>query len=166
MNPERFKAELLPLRSKLLHIANNMLEVEQDSEDTVQEVFLRLWHMRDSLDHYDNPAALATTITKNLCIDRLRIRNRLESLDDGLLRQEGPDNPYLQLERKNTEEVLCAIIEQLPPLQKAIIKMKDIEEFEVEQIAEITGTTPEAIRMNLSRARKKVREEYLKLTKC
>jgi RNA polymerase sigma-70 factor (ECF subfamily) len=43
--------------------------------------------------------------------------------------------------------------------------MKDVEEYEVEEIAEITGTSPEAVRVNLSRARKKVREEYLKWTK-
>jgi len=43
--------------------------------------------------------------------------------------------------------------------------MKDIEEFEVEEIAGITGTNVEAVRVNLSRARKKVREEYIKWTK-
>jgi len=68
------------------------------------------------------------------------------------------------LERKNTNEILRKIIERLPPLQQATIKMKDIEEFEVEEIAEITGTTVDAVRVNLSRARKKVREEYIKWT--
>lgn len=164
MNPERFKAELVPLRSKLLHIAYNMLEVEQDSEDAVQEVFLKLWHQRDNLDRYDNLAAFATTMTKNLCIDKLRVRNRMDSWNEEVYKQAGPDNPYLQLERKNTEQVLQAIIEGLPPLQRTIIQMKDIEEYELEQIAEITGSKIEAIRMNLSRARKKVREEYLKMT--
>ena len=166
MNHERFKAEVLPLRDKLFRIAYKMLEEEQDAEDAVQEVYLKLWHTRDALDRYDNIPAFATTVTKNLCIDRLRVRNRQDSLEDELYRQAGPDNPYLQLERKNTEQVLKAIIEQLPPLQQAIIKMKDIEEYEVEQIAEITGTQIEAVRMNLSRARKKVREEYIKLTSC
>jgi RNA polymerase sigma-70 factor (ECF subfamily) len=42
--------------------------------------------------------------------------------------------------------------------------MKDVEEYEVEEIAEITGTNVEAVRVNLSRARKKVREEYNKWT--
>lgn len=165
MNPERFKAEVLPLREKLFYIAWKMLEEKQDAEDAVQEVFLKLWHIRDSLERYDSIPAFATTVTKNLCIDRLRVRNRQDSLDDELYRQAGHDNPYLQLERKNTEQVLQAIIKRLPPLQQAIIQMKDIEEYEVEQIAEITGTQVEAVRMNLSRARKKVREEYLKWTK-
>jgi RNA polymerase sigma-70 factor (ECF subfamily) len=164
MKPERFKAEILPLRDKLFLIARRMLEEEQDAEDAVQEVYLKLWHMRDSLDRYDSVVALATTITKNLCIDKLRIRDRQVSLDDELYRRAGPDNPYLQLERKNTEDVLKAIIERLPALQQAIIKMKDIEEYELDEIAEITGTSVEAVRVNLSRARKRVREAYIQLT--
>ena len=164
MNPERFKAEVLPIREKLFRIAWKMLEEEQDAEDATQEVFLKLWHIRDSLDRYDSIIAFATTVTKNICIDRLRIRERQDSLDDMFYEKAGSDNPYLQLERKNTESILRAIIEKLPPLQQAILKMKDIEDYEVDQIAEITGTQIEAIRMNLSRARKKVREEYLKMT--
>jgi len=141
-----------------------MLEEKQDAEDAVQEALLKLWHLRDSLERYDNVAAFATTMTKNLCIDRLRIRDREEPLADELYQQAGTEDPYLQLERKNTDRILREIIGKLPPLQQEIIKMKDMEEYEVEEIAEITGTQPEAVRMNLSRARKKVREEYIRLT--
>jgi len=166
MNPERFKAEVLPLREKLFHIARNILEEEQDAEDTVQDVLLKLWHLRDSLDRYDSIAAFATTVTKNSCIDLLRIRSRQSSPNNYLDGQISVDNPYLQLERGNTEEVLKKIIARLPPLQQSIIKMKDIEEFEVDEIAEITGMQPEIVRVNLSRARKKVREVYIRWTKC
>jgi RNA polymerase sigma-70 factor (ECF subfamily) len=165
MNPERFKAEILPLRDKLFHIAWNMLEEKQDAEDAVQEVFLKLWHIRESLDRYDSVAAFATTMTKNFCIDRLRNRNREVSLEDEVNYRAGTDDPYLQLERKSTDRILRDIIGKLPPLQQAIIRMKDMEEYEVEEIAGIVGTQPEAVRMNLSRARKKVREEYIRWTK-
>ena len=55
-------------------------------------------------------------------------------------------------------------IQTLPPLQQQIYD-EDVEEYETEEIAEITGTKIEAVRTNLSRARKKVREEYLKIIK-
>jgi len=164
MSQERFKAEILPIRDKLFHIAQRILVEEQEAEDAVQEVLLKLWHTRDSLDRYDSPAAFATTVTKNHCLDRLKVKNRQDSLDESYYARAGTDNPYLQLERRNTEEVLQKIIENLPPLQQAIIRMKDMEEYEVDEIAEITGTNVEAVRVNLSRARKKVREEYLKWT--
>ncbi len=165
MNHDKFKAAVLPHRKKLYQIARKMLNDEQDAEDAVQEVLLRLWHTRDSLSQYNSIAAYATTMTKNLCIDRLRIRNRYETMDASFQERVGNDNPYMQVERQNTEEVLLRIIKTLPPLQQAIIQMKDVEEYEVDQIAAITGTQPEAVRVNLSRARKKVREEYVKWMK-
>jgi RNA polymerase sigma-70 factor, ECF subfamily len=165
MNPERFKTEILPLREKLFHIARNILEDEQDAEDTIQNVFLKLWHLRNSLDQHESLAAFATTVTKNSCIDLLRIRKMRESLKlDDYNGQAGTDNPYLKMEQEDTEQILKSIIENLPPLQQTIIKMKDIEEYEVDEIAKITGSQPEAVRVNLSRARKKVREEYRRYT--
>jgi RNA polymerase sigma-70 factor (ECF subfamily) len=162
MNAKEFKKVALPLRGNLLHVARKMLENDSDIEDLVQEVFLKLWYIRDTLHQYNNIPAFAVTMIKNLCIDRLRVRDREVTLEpDYYLRATG-DDPYLQLERQNTKQLLEKIIDSLPPLQKAIITMKDIEEYEVEEIAEITGTQTEAVRMNLSRARKKVREEYLR----
>ena len=165
MNVHQFKQEVAPLRENLLQVAKKMLENENDAEDSVQEVFLKLWNLRDTLHRYDSIPALAVTMIKNRCIDHLRVRGRETALEPYSDLRTTPDNPYLQLERSNTEEVLKKIIDQLPPLQKAIITMKDMEEYEVEEIAEITGTQPEAVRVNLSRARKKVREDYIRLSK-
>ena len=164
MSQERFKAEILPIRQKLFHIAKQILVEDEEAEDAIQEVLLKLWHTRNSLNQYDNLAAFATTVTKNHCLDRLKIKNRTELINETHNDRTSNDNPYLSLEQKNTVEVLHKIIENLPTLQQAIIKMKDIEEYEVDEIAEIIGTKVEAVRVNLSRARKKVREEYIKWT--
>ncbi|MCL1934100.1 MAG: sigma-70 family RNA polymerase sigma factor [Candidatus Azobacteroides sp.] len=165
MNAQQFKQEVAPLRENLLHVARKMLENANDAEDLVQEVFLKLWYLRDTLYRYDSIPAFAVAMIKNLCIDRLRIRGREVTSDQDNDSGTAPDNPYLRLERLDTEQLLKKIIGSLPPLQKAIITMKDIDEYEVEEIAEITGTQPEAVRVNLSRARKKVREEYIRLSK-
>ena len=164
MSQEIFKAEILPMREKFFYLAQKFLVDGQDAEDAVQEVLLKLWHTRDNLLNYDNVAAFATTVLKNHCLDRLKTKNRNESLDESHTIRAGTDNPYLELERKSSEEMIRRIIETLPSLQQAIIRMKDMEEYEVEEIAEITGTKPDAVRVNLSRARKKVREEFLKWT--
>ena len=161
MSQERFKAEILPIRQKLFHIAKQILVEDEEAEDAIQEVLLKLWHTRNSLNQYDNLAAFATTVTKNHCLDRLKVKELINETHND---RTSNDNPYLSLEQKNTVEVLHKIIENLPTLQQAIIKMKDIEEYEVDEIAEIIGTKVEAVRVNLSRARKKVREEYIKWT--
>ena len=163
MSQEIFKSMVLPMRTKLLFLAQKYMEDESDAEDAVQEVLLKLWHTRENLTNYDNTEAFVTTVTKNHCLDRLKVKNRMVALDDSYNIREGTENPHLELERKNTADIIRRIIEKLPVLQQAIIRMKDMEEYEVEEIAEITGTKSDAVRMNLSRARKKVREEYLKL---
>jgi RNA polymerase sigma-70 factor, ECF subfamily len=163
MNAEEFKANVLPLREKLFRIACKMLEKEQDAEDAVQEAYLKLWHTRDSLDRYDSVSAFATVMTKNICIDRLRFGYREESLDEVFVQHSTFGDPHLILERNDTGQIIRRIIDQLPPLQRMIMQMKDVEEYEVEEIATITGTNTEAVRMNLSRARKKVREQFLKI---
>lgn len=163
MGSEQFKKEILPLRQQLFHISLKMLEDEQDAEDAVQEALLKLWRARDMLNSCDNPAAFATTVTKNHCLDKLKLKKPTESIENHFELSEN-DNPHKQLERKNTEQILKHIIRTLPQLQQLIINMKDVEEYEVDEIAKITGTNAEAVRMNLSRARKKVRDEYIKLT--
>ena len=162
MSQEQFKKTILPLRQQLFHTAVRMLADQQDAEDAVQEVLLKLWRARDSLNTIDNTAAFATTVTKNHCLDKIKLKKQAESIDDVFIAEK--DNPYLRLERINTEQILHQIIKTLPMLQQQIITMKDVEEYEVEEIAEITGTSSEAVRVNLSRARKKVREEYLKIS--
>ncbi|MCD8185461.1 MAG: sigma-70 region 4 domain-containing protein [Rikenellaceae bacterium] len=54
------------------------------------------------------------------------------------------------------------IVDALPELQQAVLRMRHIDELEVQEIAQLTGSNPEAVRMNLSRARRKVKEIFLK----
>ena len=70
--------------------------------------------------------------------------------------------PERLLEIKDEIHLMHEIIDSLPNLQRTIMRMKDIEGYETDEIAEITGCGPEAIRSNLSRARKKVRDVYLR----
>lgn len=140
-----------------------MLDDPQDVEDVVQEVFLKLWYIRDELERYDSVEALAVQITKHLCLNRLRaFRYREEKLSDSVILA-ADDNPYVTLEQKDSVSRVMHIMEQLPGLQQTILRMKHVDGFEIKEIAELTGSTPEAVRMNLSRARKKVRDLFFKM---
>lgn len=163
MEQEQFKKEVLPVRERLLLYARKLLDDPDDAEDIVQEVFLKLWDMRDALDRYQNLPALAMRIAQRLCLNKLKTRGRIEgdlsecfALSDGI-------TPYTQLERKENMERVMRIIDMLPGLQQAILRMRHVDGLEVEEIAGLTGSTPEAIRMNLSRARKRVRDQFFKM---
>ena len=160
MTLDKFQITVLPLREKLVSYSWKLLEDRADAEDIVQEVLLKLWDRRDSLDGYRNVEALAVQMVKNLCIDRWRTQKPCIATHS-LGAEAAPDNPQILLERKDAAGRVKALIERLPPLQQAIIRMKDVEGYEIDEIAAITGTQAEAVRVNLSRARKKGREGLL-----
>lgn len=163
MEQERFKKEVLPVRERLLLYARKLLDDPDDAEDVVQEVFLKLWYTRDVLDRYQNLPALATRIAQRLCLNRLKTRGRMEGDLSECLALSDDTTPYTQLERKENVERVMRIIDMLPGLQQAILRMRHVDGLEVDEIAGLTGSTPEAIRMNLSRARKRVRDQFFKI---
>ena len=163
MQQDQFKKEVLPLRKKMLLYAQRILCEKEEAEDIIQEVFLKLWYMRGDLQSYNSIAALSMQITKNLCINRMRVRDRLQGGIDELYVLSDEPEPDVQLEQIDSVGHVMRIIDGLPGLQQTILRMKHIDGFEVEEIAELTGSSQEAVRTNLSRARKKVREQFFKI---
>lgn len=163
MELSQFKISILPLRDKLVNYAHKLSDDRSDAEDVVQEVMLRLWSIRDRLHEYRSVEALAVKMTRNACVDAWR-RKRTDTLPFEQIgaHQQSTITPERVLEEKDEIHLMYKIISMLPPLQQSMIRMKDIEEYEMEEIAEITGCSAEAIRSNLSRARKKVRDIYLR----
>ena len=149
MELKQFKISVLPLRNKLLNYARKLTESPDDADKRLE------------LEQYRNIEAFAMTMTHNLCMDMWRTRHTasvpLEYVQDAT----PGGTPERLLEIKDEIRLMHEIINSLPTLQRTIMRMKDIEEYKTEEIADITGCNPEAIRSNLSRARKKVREIYL-----
>jgi RNA polymerase sigma-70 factor (ECF subfamily) len=160
MEQEQFKKEVLPLRDRLLSYAQRLLGNRDDAEDVVQEVFFKLWFMRNDLDRYDHIPALSLTITKHLSLNQLKKNEReYDSLDENI--EADSLSPYAGLEQKDESEQLLKDLNRLPDMQQSVLRMKHIDGLETDEIAALTGSSPEAVRMNLSRARKKVRDWLL-----
>jgi RNA polymerase sigma factor (sigma-70 family) len=158
MTPEEFKIEVFPLKNKLFRFAKRLLEHTEEAEDMVQEVFIKLWNKRDKLREYRSIEALAMITIKNQCLDKLRNRKySVEKIDQ--IKDEVEE--VMNEEKRDLSDVMGRIhriIKTLPEQQRMIIQLRDIEGYDYQEIAEILEMNENAIRVNLSRARKKIRE--------
>jgi len=163
MNPEEFKIQVLPLKHKLFRLSYRILENLEEAEDVVQDAMIKLWTRREELNKYSSIEAFAMTVTKNISLDRIRSKSfRQERLTDrqAMSMKHDPGDLY---EKEDFSGFIKKIIDGLPEQQRSIIHMRDIEGMEYEQIAEVIGMNVNAIRVNLSRARKHVRDVILKI---
>jgi RNA polymerase sigma factor (sigma-70 family) len=159
-----FKTDVLPMSNKLLRFANQILQDEEEAKDVLQDVFLKLWQKREELERVENLEAFAFRMTRNRCLDMIRSRRTIsiESLKKVKFpEEESSDTDFLDL--SNSVGLVKRIIAELPDLQRTVIHLRDIEQLEFDEIADATDMNVNAIRVNLSRARKKVRDEILKI---
>lgn len=159
-----FKEQVLPVSKKLLRFATHFLKDEDKAKDVVQDVFLKLWQKRASLAKIGNVEAFAMQMTKNRCIDFVRA-NKMVAMDaetDRTLKAETVDT-LSGIELTESANQIKTLIAKLPDLQRTVMQLRDMEQLTYEEIADATGLNANAIRVNLSRARKKVRDGFLKM---
>lgn len=159
-----FKQLLLPLYPRLQRVALRLLGNAEDAEDIVQEVYMKLWSKRDALPDVKDVEAYCVTLTRNMCIDRLRMAEMEKAdVDEVPTMLAATDDVEAQVERHDAVEQVKQIIETLPEHQQQVITLRDMEDCSFEEIAEQTGLTAVNIRMLLSRARRTIRERFKKL---
>jgi len=162
MTQEEYKEEALRLRPRLLQTARQYLN-EDDAEDTVQDVLLRLWQMVDTLRMPID--ALAQVLVRNYCVDRLRRQRLRVGASAGMKPLQALSVIYEQAEETEADERIeriLAMIDRLPTLQQTILRLRHIEGMEMREIAELTGSSEVAIRKTLSRARQTLKQQYEK----
>lgn len=164
MELKAFTQRVLPTQGRLFRLAKLFLRNREEAEDTLQEVLLKLWTNRQQLESYQSIEAFAVQMTRNLCLDKLKSKAYQNTSDDLDLHDVSAEgiSPYRQTELADSAALMRQLIEALPEQQKLILHLRDVEEYSFEEIQEVTGMTVNNIRVILSRARKEVRDGYLK----
>jgi RNA polymerase sigma-70 factor (ECF subfamily) len=154
------------LNRKLFVIAYRILKNRQESEDVVQEVFMKMWIMKDKLDDYDNIDALAVTMTRNSCIDLLRKWKYVNAEKDGsdTMTADQSPTPFEQLVSSETREIVSGIIDDLPGTWRDLVQLREINGISYEEIARQNGMNINNLRVILSRARQMIKEKYIEYT--
>ena len=162
MNQNEFVKSITPFKDKLFRLAKRLLVSTEEAEDATQEVLLKLWNKNEDLGNYNSLEAFAMTMTKNYCLDQLKSKRagNMKLVHDNYTDRE----PSLQKKLEDIDSLnwVEKVINQLPEQQRMIIQMRDIEQYEFEEIAKILDMNETAIRVALSRGRKTIRALMLK----
>lgn len=154
---------VLPYKDKLYRYAMRYVSDPMEAEDIVQEVLIKIWKKKDHFIQLDNPEAWCMTITRNLSIDKLRKKKaKTDPIEDYHHLRDRNMDPYTATRNNDTLSAIHELIEQLPKSQQAVIHLRDVEGFKYKEIAEITGTNIDSVKVNLHRARKTLKEKILK----
>jgi len=158
MNTDIFLQRVNIIRPDLERLARNKIRVQTHVEDIIQETLMRLWIVREKWEKHQNCKPMAINILENCIISHQRKIREVEPLENQPF-ADYAENPHQIAEAKDFGRFIWKLMEQLPPLQHLIMRLKDIEGLEVEEIAKITNLSSIAIRTNLCRARNKIRNE-------
>ncbi len=162
MKQAEFLNVVMPFKDKLYRLAKRLLVSREEAEDATQEILLKLWSKNEVMETYNNVEAFAMTMTKNFCLDRLKSKQagNLKLVHSNY----SDENTSLQsqLEAEDSVSWMERIMEELPEQQKMVLQLRDVEQYEFDEICELLDMKPTAVRVTLSRARKTVREELTK----
>lgn len=157
MTPNEFLELIAPFKDRVYRLAKRLLRSTEEAEDATQEVLLKLWTHKRKIKDYKNVAAFSMTMTKNFCYDKLKSKQaqHLKIADTDYEEKNMP--LQRQIELNDSINWVERIIAELPEQQRIIIQLRDVEGYDFEAIAQLLELNPTAVRVALSRARKKIR---------
>lgn len=167
-NVKAFEKLIGLYENNIYKLCLKILQDEEEAADAFQEVCLKIWKQ---LRHYKGDAKLGTWIyrlTTNQCIDMLRknkrhmthisIFQRNEKDEEWLLEEVAKENVAMEVEIKALQEVVQIGLKELKPAYRAIIVLKDVEDYSYEEIAGILEISLGTVKSRLSRARKALKK--------
>jgi len=162
MTAEEFKNKVIPYSGKLYPMLFRILKNEEETRDALQDLMLKLWNKRDELQQCTNLSAYVITIAKNHSFDLLK-KQRPVAVDESDLKLFRLEAAEPDAEKRERLELVHKTIENMPEKYREIIRYRDIDGFSFDEIKEMTGLEVPNIRVILSRARLKVKEEIEKI---
>ena len=157
--PDRITTAFIALREQMLSLAERITGNRDDAADAVQDAFVKLWLRRGHIESSSHASGAGMTTVRNASIDLVRRNSRrahvpIEQADDAPAEVTDTDRELAY------RQVRAIIDKELSPNQRAIIDMREVEGMEFDDIALRLGLQAATVRVELSRARKRVREIY------
>ncbi|MCG9894284.1 MAG: sigma-70 family RNA polymerase sigma factor [Fimbriimonadaceae bacterium] len=160
-----FEELFLRHRDLVYRFAYQMAPRRDDAEDIVQEVFIRAYQ---NLNRYRDEAKFTTWLLRiagNLGTDRARMHHRRTDLEHkesagslSWMTVGSPENPIDDLESQDKREILRRAIAALPEHHRNVIILRDIQEMDYRDMAELLNCTVGGAKLRVLRARRALRD--------
>lgn len=161
MEIETFIQSVAHLREDLLRQATHYLGNADDAEDAVQETLLKLWVAVDRVADTSKMRNMSTVICRNVSLNMLRAASHPLSIESART-VATPGNPHERLEQRESRLQLRQSIRALTDKQRAIIRMRNVENMSYARIAQVIGTSESSVRGMMSKARHALLENMKK----
>ena len=166
MDAREFKQRYMPRHQVLYRVAYHLTGNAQDAEDLLQDLYLKLWQKRDELPDEAMKEAYLVTMIRHLFVDQHRLK-RLDTSAE-LKEEASPPNERSldhQIDAKDEAQQMEGLISQLPERDAKIIRMHVVDDRSYEEIEQDTGLSQGNIRTIVMRTKKKLKEQFNKITK-
>jgi RNA polymerase sigma-70 factor, ECF subfamily len=161
-----FRNDILPLKDKLFRLALRITLDRAEAEDVVQDTMIRVWNKRDEWQQFESVEAYCLIVAKNLAIDRSQKKEAQHvELTPEMAEEADTSGPYDRLVNDERMRIIHRLINELPEKQRLIMQLRDIEGESYKEIAKVLQLTEEQVKVNLFRARQKVKQRYIGIDK-
>ena len=159
-----FRNDILPLKDKLFRLALRITLDRAEAEDVVQDTMIRVWNKRDEWQQFESVEAYCLIVAKNLAIDRSQKKDAQNvELTPEMAKEADTSGPYDRLVNNERMKIIHRLIDELPEKQRLIMQLRDIEGESYKDIAKVLQLTEEQVKVNLFRARQKVKQRYIEI---
>ena len=138
----------------LYRFAVNFLKNEEEAQDVVQDVFEKLWMNRDKVE-FEKAKSWLFTCAHNAMINFINKKARFIKLASELQTEKVESNSF----SFESKQVINHIVGILPPIQKTIILLRDLEGYSYEEIGDILSLSSSQVKVYLFRARLKIKKQ-------
>lgn len=139
-------------QNKIFKYAFNFMGSREDAKDIVQDVLVKLWLNIDRVEE-DKVLNWLYKCTHNAMINFLTKKNRVDYMQSVVTKE----HSYNEIHQYESKEVIERTVSILPPMQKSILLMRDLEGYSYEDIGEILSLSPSQVKVYLFRARLKIK---------
>jgi len=165
-----FEEIVLRYRDRLINFAYRYIGDQRESEDLVQDTFLKVYQNRHAYREIAKFSTWIYTITSNLSKTLLRKRKTRKLFFFSNLGPEDKDldlpandvTPQRTLEGKYTSQIVHKAISKLPEHFRIVIILRDIQELSYEEISNIIGKPIGTVKSRINRARLKLQKDMVK----